>query len=98
MEAAGGGSPFQRVNLRNLEPDLNNILIVGVIIGKQRPRKFVDVKAKETNSYKIVWNFTFRDSLQDYINVAYWSNNDAAYEANDRFHTGDVGEYQLGAF
>lgn len=83
---------LQRVNLRNLNPNLTNILIVGIIIGKQRPRKFLDKKAP-VEFYKGVWNFTLRDSVQDYINVTYWETSEVIFQKNDQFHTGDVGEW-----
>ncbi|KAJ8934928.1 hypothetical protein NQ314_013087 [Rhamnusium bicolor] len=82
---------LQKIKLRNLDPYLENVLIVGIIIGKQRPKKFLDTKAA-AEAYKGVWNFTLRDSPQDYINVTYWSSSEAVFQANDKFHTGDIVE------
>ncbi|KAJ8952495.1 hypothetical protein NQ318_003291, partial [Aromia moschata] len=82
---------LQKINIRGLDPNLENVLIVGVIIAKQRPKKFLDTKAA-VETYKAVWNFTIRDSIQDYINVTYWSSSEAVFQANDKFHTGDVVE------
>ncbi|KAG5897442.1 hypothetical protein JTB14_002703 [Gonioctena quinquepunctata] len=80
---------LQKVNLRTLHPYLDNILVVGIIIGKQRPHQFLDTKAP-VHVYKGVWNFTIRDSPQDYINVTYWGPSEVIFQANDKFHTGDV--------
>nr|XP_001813294.2 PREDICTED: meiosis-specific with OB domain-containing protein isoform X2 [Tribolium castaneum] len=74
-----------------MEPDMDNILIVAIIIGKQRPRKFLD-KTKETEQYKAVWTFTVRDSPRDYINVTYWGSSDDVCTASDKYYTGDVVE------
>lgn len=83
---------LQRITLRELNPNLSNVLIVGIIIGKCRPRKFLDNKAP-VKTFKAVWNFTIRDSKSDYINVSYWGASETIYQANDKFRTGDVGEY-----
>ncbi|XP_044267622.1 meiosis-specific with OB domain-containing protein [Tribolium madens] len=82
---------LQRVALKDIGPDMDNILIVALIIGKQRPRKFLD-KTKETEQYKAVWTFTVRDSPRDYINVTYWGSSEDVCTASDKFYTGDVVE------
>ncbi|KAJ8917450.1 hypothetical protein NQ315_005497 [Exocentrus adspersus] len=82
---------LQKVSIRNLDPNLDNVLIVGIIIGKSRPKKFLDPKA-EVDAYRGVWSFTLRDSPQDYINVTYWNSSEVVFQANDKFHTGDVVE------
>ncbi|XP_074026715.1 meiosis specific with OB domains hold'em isoform X2 [Leptinotarsa decemlineata] len=82
---------LQKVNLRRLHPYLDNILIVGIIIGKQRPRKFLDKKSS-VEVYRGVWNFTLRDSPQDYINITYWGPSEVIFQANEKFRTGDVVE------
>nr|CAI5838094.1 unnamed protein product [Callosobruchus analis] len=82
---------LRRVKLRELSPDIDGILIVGIIIGKQRPRKFLDRKSA-VESYIAVWNFTLRDSPCEYVNVSFWGSTEVVFQANDRFHTGDVVE------
>lgn len=81
---------LQKFSLRELHPDIYNALIVGIIIGKQRPRIFTNLK-RENNTDRAVWNFTLRDSIQDYINVTCWSNEQEITYLNDSFHIGDVG-------
>ncbi|RZB84944.1 meiosis-specific with OB domain-containing protein, partial [Asbolus verrucosus] len=83
---------LKRVALKDLGPDLDNVLIVGIIIAKQRPRKFADNKSKDSEDCRAVWNFTLRDSQRDYINVTYWGNSETICAANDKFYTGDVVE------
>lgn len=90
-EMATSTVALQKINIRHLDPNLENVLIVGIIIGKQRPKKFADTKT-DVEVYKGVWNFTLRDSPQDYINVTYWSSAETVFQANDKFHSGDVGE------
>ncbi|CAH1992327.1 unnamed protein product [Acanthoscelides obtectus] len=82
---------LRRVKLRELLPDIEGILIIGIIIGKQRPRKFLDRKSP-VESYIAVWNFTLRDSPCEYINVSFWGSTEVVFQANDKFHTGDVVE------
>lgn len=81
---------LKRVALKDLAPDLENALVVGVIIAKQKPRKFKD-KYKDGDSFKAVWNFTIRDSLRDYINITYWGCSEDVCAASDKYYTGDVG-------
>lgn len=81
----------QRITLKDLNPNLSNVLVVGIIIGKSRPRKFLDNRSP-VQTFKAVWNFTIRDSKRDYINVTYWGAGELIYQANDRFYIGDIGE------
>lgn len=84
---------MQRMTLTDLQPNIDNALIVGIIIAKQRPR----VITKDTNagnsSERSVWNFTLRDSPRDYINATYWGEYDNIREIDVKFEIGDVGEY-----
>lgn len=84
---------LQRTTLENLSPTLSNVLIVGIIIGKQKPRKYLDTKSPVAGLYRAVWNFTLRDSVRDYINVTYWGSTEVIFQVNDKFHTRDVGKY-----
>lgn len=81
---------FQRVKLRELNPNISNILLIGIIIGKSRPKKFRDEKAS-VPTFKAVWTFTIRDSIRDYINASYWGASETIFHANDKFKTGDIG-------
>ncbi|CAH1369705.1 unnamed protein product [Tenebrio molitor] len=94
MDSCGSSSNttgLQRVAIKDLMPDMDNILVVALMIGKQRPRKFAD-KNKESSQFRAVWNFTLRDSPRDYINVTYWGGSDEVCAASDKFYTGDVVE------
>lgn len=82
---------LQRITLRELNPNLSNVLVVGIIIGKSRPRKFLDSKSP-AQIFRGVWSFTLRDSKRDYINVTYWGESEIIYQANNRFRTGDIGK------
>lgn len=85
---------LRRIALKNLEPDLDSILIVAVIIGKNNPGKFLD-KTKENEEYRGVWRCTVRDSQRDYINVTFWGPSDEVSATNDKFYTGDVGKIEI---
>lgn len=81
---------LHRICVRDINPNFSNVLVVGVIIGKRRPRKFLDTKSS-VQTFKAVLNFTLRDSQRDYINCSYWGASETIFQANDRFRTGDVG-------
>lgn len=78
---------LEKYTLRYLHPDVGNAFVVGVIIAKQSPRKLADDRA--------VWNFTLRDSPQDYINVTYWGRKDSVSLLNEKFQVGDVGKLTI---
>lgn len=78
---------LERYTLRNLVPDVGNAFVIGVIIAKQSPRKLPDNRA--------VWNFTLRDSPQDYINATCWGSKDSITLLNEKFQIGDVGKIIL---
>ncbi|XP_072397661.1 meiosis-specific with OB domain-containing protein [Diabrotica undecimpunctata] len=83
---------LRKTRLIDLNPNLTNILIVGVIIKKDKPRRFKDSSSCVEGMFRAVWNFTLRDSLKDYINVTYWGSSEAIYQVNNVFRTGDVVE------
>lgn len=82
---------LQRVQLKELTPELPNALIVGIIIGKQRARNVPNSRYEETVQDRAVWNFTLRDSPLCYINVTYWGTNGFIFTLSDQFKIGDVG-------
>lgn len=76
---------LEKYTLRYLHPDIANAFIVGIIIAKQPPKKLSNDRA--------VWNFTLRDSPQDYINVSYWGGREFICLLSERFQVGDVGKF-----
>ncbi|XP_030752470.1 meiosis-specific with OB domain-containing protein [Sitophilus oryzae] len=82
---------LERVILKNLDPNLSNILIVGIIIAKQRPR-IIEAQENQQGASRAVWNFTFRDSLKHYINATYWGSAEHILQESEKYHTGDVVE------
>lgn len=83
------GAALQKVVLRNLDPNFNNIFIIAVIIAKQHVRKFSDFD--KTKPERAVWNFTVRDSVKDYINVSYWGTSAQIESLSQKFQIGDIG-------
>ncbi|XP_018320715.1 meiosis-specific with OB domain-containing protein isoform X2 [Agrilus planipennis] len=79
---------LQRATIKELSPIITNAIVVGIIIAKQRLRRFVD--NKDTFKERGVWNFTIRDSIVDYINVTCWGDANEIIETYDKYHTGDV--------
>ncbi|XP_061715280.1 meiosis-specific with OB domain-containing protein [Cydia pomonella] len=83
-------SGVQRVRLNNLNINLNNALIVGIIIAKNKPRT-VGSKKKNGDS-RGVTSFTMRDSEVDTINVDVWGSEYFSLTFYERFLVGDVVE------
>lgn len=82
---------LQRVTLSELVPDSVNSLVVGIIIAKQDVRSY----SKTTPNGVVdgaVWNFTFRDSPSDYINVTCWSEHHILKDMAEKYLVGDVGK------
>ena len=80
---------LRKLTLQELQPDLNNVVVVGVIIAKQRPRTFAPKRNEFGN--RAVWNFTLRDSPRDYINATFWGACEEVLKLSDTFQIGDVG-------
>lgn len=80
----------RRVHLNNLNTNLKNALIVGIIIAKNSPR-MMGTKKKNGES-RGVTSFTLRDSEVDAINVDVWGSEYHVLTFYERFLVGDVGE------
>lgn len=80
----------QKVRLNNLNINIKNALIVGVIIAKNSPRT-IGSKKKNGES-RGVTSFSLRDSEVDTINVDVWGSEYYVITFYERFLVGDVGE------
>ncbi|KAF9802988.1 hypothetical protein SFRURICE_012233 [Spodoptera frugiperda] len=80
----------QKVRLNNLNINLKNALIIGIIIAKNSPRT-VGSK-KKNNESRGVTSFTVRDSEVDTINVDVWGSEYFVLTFYERFLVGDVVE------
>ncbi|XP_031768727.1 meiosis-specific with OB domain-containing protein-like [Galleria mellonella] len=81
---------IQKVRLNNLNINLKNALIVGIIIAKNSPRT-IGSKKKNGESRGII-SFTIRDSEVDTINVDVWGSEYFVTTFYERFLVGDVVE------
>lgn len=80
----------QKVRLNNLNMNIKNALIVGIIIAKNSPRT-IGSKKKNGES-RGVTSFTLRDSEIDTINTDVWGSEYYVVTFYERFLVGDVGE------
>lgn len=80
----------QRIQLNNLNPNIRNALIVGIIIAKNSPRMIGS--KKKNGDARGVTSFTVRDSEIDTINVDAWGSEYFVLTFYERFLVGDVGE------
>lgn len=81
----------QKIRLNNLNPNLKNALIVGIVIAKNNPR-IIGSKKKNGES-RGVTSFTLRDSEVDTINTDVWGSEYFVLTFYERFLVGDVGKY-----
>ncbi|XP_068618665.1 meiosis-specific with OB domain-containing protein [Battus philenor] len=80
----------QRICLNNLNINLKNSLIIGIIIAKNSPRIFGS--KKKSGDSRGVLSFTLRDSEIDTINVDVWGSEYFVITFYERFFVGDVVE------
>ncbi|XP_059054053.1 meiosis-specific with OB domain-containing protein-like [Achroia grisella] len=81
---------IQKVRLNNLNINLKNALIIGIIIAKNSPRT-IGPKKKNGESRGIT-SFTLRDSEVDTINVDVWGSEYFVITFYERFLVGDIVE------
>lgn len=86
MKMAG----VQKVCLNNLNINITNALIVGIIIAKNSPRTLGS--KKKNGEPRGVMSFTLRDSKIDTINVDVWGSEYFVITFYERFLVGDVGK------
>ncbi|XP_073947276.1 meiosis specific with OB domains hold'em [Choristoneura fumiferana] len=80
----------QRVRLNNLNINLKNAFIVGIIIAKNKPRIFGS--KKRNGESRGVTSFTLRDSDVDTIYIDVWGSEYYVITFYERFLVGDVVE------
>lgn len=76
---------IERYHIRDLAPDISNIVVIAIIIGKREARTF-----SKDNVTKAVWNCTIRDSPYDYINLTYWGTEEIILPLYEKFQIGDI--------
>ncbi|KAM3966201.1 meiosis specific with OB domains hold'em [Aphomia sociella] len=81
---------IQKVRLNNLNINLKNALIIGIVIAKNSPRTIVS--KKKNGESRGVTSFTIRDSEVDTINVDVWGSEYFVITFYERFLVGDVVE------
>ncbi|XP_072153397.1 meiosis-specific with OB domain-containing protein isoform X4 [Bemisia tabaci] len=77
----------KRVAIKDLNPSVTNILIIGIVIDKRSPRI---VSCKKRNTEKSLLKFTMRDSEVDFINVTMWGSQDFIENLSMEFYMGTV--------
>lgn len=82
-------SGVQKLCLNNLNINIKNALIVGIIIAKSSPRTFGS--KKKNGESRGVLSFTLRDSDIDTINADVWGSEYFIITFYERFLVGYVG-------
>lgn len=84
---------IQTVCLNNLNINLKNALVVGIIIAKNGPKIFGT--KKKSGELRGVTSFTLRDSETDTINCDVWGSEYYVTTLYERFLVGDVGKNKI---
>ncbi|BES88359.1 meiosis specific with OB domains [Nesidiocoris tenuis] len=77
----------KRMTIAELRPNLLNVTIVAVLIGKRRVFKFPD---KNGRGERAVCGFTIRDSKFDFVNLTVWGSFEFVENLSSKFNVGDV--------
>nr|XP_020025010.1 meiosis-specific with OB domain-containing protein isoform X2 [Castor canadensis] len=73
--------------LSDLQPNMANLKIIGIVIGKTDVKGFPD--RKNIGSERYTFNFTIRDSPTHFVNVASWGKEDYIKSLSDSFRVGE---------
>uniref|UniRef100_A0A2I3M7M6 Meiosis specific with OB-fold n=2 Tax=Cercopithecinae TaxID=9528 RepID=A0A2I3M7M6_PAPAN len=73
--------------LSDLQPNMANLKVIGVVIGKTDVKGFPD--RKNIGSERYTFSFTIRDSPAHFVNAASWGNEDYIKSLSDSFRVGD---------
>nr|XP_055220899.1 meiosis-specific with OB domain-containing protein isoform X3 [Gorilla gorilla gorilla] len=73
--------------LSDLQPNMANLKVIGIVIGKTDVKGFPD--RKNIGSERYTFSFTIRDSPAHFVNAASWGNEDYIKSLSDSFRVGD---------
>nr|KAF6490212.1 meiosis specific with OB-fold [Molossus molossus] len=73
--------------LSDLHPNMANLKIIGIVIGKTDVKGFPD--RKNIGSERYTFSFTIRDSPTHFINATSWGNKDYIRSLSDSFRVGE---------
>ncbi|XP_029413611.1 meiosis-specific with OB domain-containing protein isoform X3 [Nannospalax galili] len=73
--------------LSDLRPNMANLKIIGMVIGKTDVKGFPD--RKNIGSERYTFNFTIRDSPNHFVNVSSWGSEDYIRSLSDSFRVGE---------
>ncbi|KAM5332316.1 meiosis-specific with OB domain-containing protein isoform 2-T2 [Glossophaga mutica] len=73
--------------LSDLHPNMANLKIIGIVIGKTDVKGFPD--RKNIGSERYTFSFTIRDSPTHFVNVTSWGNEDYIRSLSDSFRVGE---------
>ncbi|XP_035122383.1 meiosis-specific with OB domain-containing protein isoform X6 [Callithrix jacchus] len=73
--------------LSDLQPNMADLKIIGIVIGKTDVKGFPD--RKNIGSERYTFSFTIRDSPAHFINATSWGNEDYIKSLSDGFRVGD---------
>ncbi|XP_076793301.1 meiosis-specific with OB domain-containing protein isoform X3 [Arvicanthis niloticus] len=73
--------------LSDLHPNMANLKIIGIVIGKTDVKGFPD--RKNIGSERYTFSFTIRDSPNHFVNVSSWGSEDYIRSLSDNFKVGE---------
>ncbi|XP_058788733.1 meiosis-specific with OB domain-containing protein [Phymastichus coffea] len=81
-----------RQPIASLQSKMQNTIIIGAIIRSQNSKIIDPTRARYNMESRAVWNFTLRDTIDDFINVAVWGTVDYINKLFTTFHIGSIVE------
>ncbi|XP_073835907.1 meiosis specific with OB domains hold'em [Musca autumnalis] len=87
MNSKDKTTPLATKKLYQLHPEMENILIVAMVLGKTEPNIFL---SRNDTQHKGVMCFTLRDSPQHIVNCKYWGSREKVEELNEQIQLGDI--------
>ncbi|XP_030840774.1 meiosis-specific with OB domain-containing protein-like [Strongylocentrotus purpuratus] len=84
------GGDGGKVNLKDLTAQASNVVIIGIVIAKQKPRQVQSKSNPGTD--RSVFGFTLRDSPVDFINASCWGSSEHVLALSNKFRIGEIVE------
>ncbi|XP_061390069.1 protein hold'em-like [Musca vetustissima] len=87
MNSKDKTTPLTTKKLYQLHPEMENILIVAMVVGKTEPNIFL---SRNDTQHKGVMTFTLRDTSQHIVNCKFWGTREKVAQLNEHIQMGDI--------
>uniref|UniRef100_A0A1I8MEM5 MEIOB-like N-terminal domain-containing protein n=1 Tax=Musca domestica TaxID=7370 RepID=A0A1I8MEM5_MUSDO len=87
MNSKDKATPLTTKKLYQVHPEMENVLIVAMVLGKTEPNIFL---SRNDTQHKGVMTFTLRDAPQHVVNCKYWGTREKVEELDGQIQLGDI--------